>query len=293
MNNNIGFVTALGTPTDFSGNLNTRSMRQQIDMQIDSHAAGLLALGSMGIQPYLRHETFFQTVKTCCDHIGGRIPLYVGVSDLSVMRVMDRIDAISGLPIDAVVSTVPYYNVLTQNEIYTFYREIARNSAYPLFLYDLPAVTKTPIAPSTIERLMNDEPNIRGIKTAQLPTIRSIRDTVHENFSIFYSGLDTMDMVISSSVPVGLDGMFCVTGETTNALFSALRDNRQEDATLALSSILRIRDTFISYGVFSSFTAAMNLIGLEGRFHPDYCRDLSESEKSKIEQVLKEEKIIT
>lgn len=293
MNRNMGFVTALGTPTDLSGNLNTGSMCQQIDMQIDFHAVGLLALGSMGIQPYLSQRVFLQTVETCCNHVAGRVPLYVGVSDLSIARVQERIDAISGLRIDAVVSTVPYYNQLTQHEIYTFYREIARTSEYPLFLYDLPAVTKTPIAPSTIERLINDEPNIRGIKTAQLPTIRAIRDTKPDYFSLFYSGLDTMDMVISSSVPVGLDGMFCVAGEKTHELFSALNDDRSDDAAHALSSILRIRDTFISFGVFSSFTAAMNIIGVEGRFHPDYCRELSATEKLKIEHVLREEGIIT
>jgi 4-hydroxy-tetrahydrodipicolinate synthase len=100
-------------------------------------------------------------------------------------------------------------------------------------------------------------------------------------------------MVISSSVPVGLDGMFCVAGEKTHELFSALNDDRSDDAAHALSSILRIRDTFISFGVFSSFTAAMNIIGVEGRFHPDYCRELSATEKLKIEHVLREEGIIT
>jgi hypothetical protein len=37
----------------------------------------------------------------------------------------------------------------------------------------------------------------------------------------------------------------------------------------------------------------MNIIGVEGRFHPDYCRELSATEKLKIEHVLREEGIIT
>ena len=48
-----GFYTALGTPLDDSGRIIVKSLRKEIDQQIEAGASGLLLMGSMGMQPVI------------------------------------------------------------------------------------------------------------------------------------------------------------------------------------------------------------------------------------------------
>lgn len=53
-----GFYPALGTPLDEMGYLITKSMEEQVQDQIEAGAAGLLVMGSMGIEPYIRQSEY-------------------------------------------------------------------------------------------------------------------------------------------------------------------------------------------------------------------------------------------
>ena len=62
-----GFIPALGTPLDKEGNLVTESYKKQIEDQIQAGAAGILCMGSMGIQPYLKTEVYPQVAKAAVE----------------------------------------------------------------------------------------------------------------------------------------------------------------------------------------------------------------------------------
>ena len=51
-----GFVPALGTPLTESGELIKESLTKQIDDQINAGAAGILCMGSMGIEAFIRSD---------------------------------------------------------------------------------------------------------------------------------------------------------------------------------------------------------------------------------------------
>ena len=102
-------------------------------------------MGSMGIQSAIRNSEFPKVAKAAQKAVKGRVPLFVGVMDNSVMRVKDRIDSLDGLAIDGVVATTPFYSKCTDEEIISFFKGIASASPFPVYLYDLPVVTKLKI----------------------------------------------------------------------------------------------------------------------------------------------------
>ena len=53
-----GFLPALGTPLDNDGNLVVNSFKKQICDQIDAGAVGLLALGSMGQEAFIKSDVY-------------------------------------------------------------------------------------------------------------------------------------------------------------------------------------------------------------------------------------------
>lgn len=285
-----GFYTALGTPLDENGNSLSDSMTKQIRQQIEAGASGLLVMGSMGNEAYLRGSEYAKVAACSAKAANGEVPVLVGVTDVSIGRVMERIDALRGIEgIDGVVSTVPYYSTCTQEEIYNFYSAIADKSPWPVYLYDLAVVTKTATAPATVMRLWK-HPNIKGIKSGNLVTQRVLMrsEDKPEDFSLMFSNIDEFDVAYHYGIDKNLDGMFACTPKTAQRMYNALNDGDMAAAGNYLDQILGLRDLFITTGnLMMAFSHAMNLLGCEGNFGKDYQKDIPESEKARVTAAMK------
>ena len=286
-----GFYTALGTPLDSNGNFMADSMAEQIEQQIAAGASGLLVMGSMGQECYIKNDEYAKVAAASAAAAKGRIPVLVGVTDVSVHRVMDRVKAIEGVDgIDGIVSTVPYYSACTQGEVYEFYNAIANKSARPLYLYDLGVVTKTATAPATVQKLWKN-PNIKGIKSGNMVTHRVLMRAEDRpaDFTQMFSGLDEFDIAYKYGIDYNLDGMFAATPATAKKMYEALAAGDYATGGDALDKILGLRDLFISTGcLFSAFTHAMNLLGCPGNFGYDYQTDIDDAQKERVTAFMKE-----
>lgn len=284
-----GFYTALGTPLDDCGNIVADSLTRQIEQQIAAGASGLLFLGSMGIQCSVRSSQCKVGAQVVSQAVAGRVPLFVGVMDNGVERVLERIADLGNLPIDGVVLTTPYYFVCDRDSIVSYFTQIAARSPFPVYLYDLPSVTKNKITLDIVQRSLKGS-NIRGIKTNDFILTRQLTlDTMHgADFNILFSGLDVFDEVWKCGIRRHLDGMFACTPGTTSKLYRALRENRTFDASCYLNQILGLRDLMARFGIFPSFTFLMNALGCSGDFAPDYMPKVSEEAKPVLLKRLQE-----
>lgn len=286
-----GFYTALGTPLDSSGNFCADSMTRQIEQQIEAGASGLLVMGSMGNEAYLCDCEYPKVAACSAKAAKGRVPVLVGVTDVSIGRVMDRIEALSGIEgIDGVVSTVPYYGACTQDDVYTFYNEIANKSPWPVYLYDLAVVTKTATLPSTVQKLWKN-PNIKGIKSGNMVTQRVLMQAEDKpaDFSQMFSNIDEFDIAYQYGIDKNLDGMFACTPKTAQKLYRALDAGDMAAASKYLDQILSLRDLFLTTPcLMMAFSHAMNLLGCEGNFGVDYQPDVSAADKERITVAMKE-----
>ena len=204
-----GFYTALGTPLDADGRVLARSLCDEIERMTAAGTSGLLLLGSMGMQPAVAPDECAAAAKIAACQNAGRTPLFVGVMDNSIRAVCARIDALRGLPVDGVVLTPPYYYGVAPEALRNFYHSVADFSPFPVFLYDLPVATKIKLTYPMVAQLQK-HPNIRGIKTADLPMILELQTdaAVKKDFTAFYSGLDTVHVGVQNGVCRYLDGMF-------------------------------------------------------------------------------------
>ncbi len=280
-----GFYTALGTPTNAQGELCAQSMANQIEQQVAAGASGLLVMGSMGVEAYLKNTTYPKVAACSAAAAKGRAPVLVGVTDVSIGRVMDRIEALKGIKgIDGVVSTVPYYAACTQEEIFTFYNEIAKQSPWPVYLYDLAVVTKTATAPATVQRLWQN-PNIKGIKSGNLVTHRVLMQAEDRpaDFTQMFSNIDEFDVAYKFGIDKNLDGMFSCVPKTSQKLYTALAEGNDAAAAQYLNDILALRDLFLTTPcLMMAYSHAMNLLGCEGRFGMDYQLDIPEADKARV-----------
>ena len=287
---NKGFYTALGTPLDEQGNFCPESMTRQIEQQIDAGVSGLLVMGSMGNMTYLKNSEYPKVAACAAAAAKGRVPVLVGVTDLSIGRVMDRVAALEGISgIDGIVSTVPYYSTMTQDGIFEFYNGIANRSDKPLYLYDLAVVTKAATAPATVRKLWKND-NIKGIKSGNLVTQRilSRAEDRPADFSLMFSNIDEFDIAYKYGIDKNLDGMFACTPKTARKLYDALDAGDMVAAGKLLDDILALRDLFLATPcLMMAFSHAMNLLGCEGKFGNDYHTDISDADKARVTEAMK------
>lgn len=278
-----GFYTALGTPLDAGGDFIAPSFRRQVEDQLAAGAAGFLALGSMGNQPGVKSRDVPGIARACCDSVQGRCPVLVGVMDNSIARVMERIDSLTGIGIDGVVATTPFFYPLTQPDVAGFFETIAKRSPFPVFLYDLPAVTGTVLAPDTIVSLIRTAA-IRGIKTGTLATARTLLNSpAHDGtFDVIFSGLDVFDVAYHWGLHKNLDGMFTMTARTAQTMYRQLDRGETDAARESLDTIVGLRDLLAGVGGSAGFSTAMNLLGYPGSFAHDYCAPLAPQRQAQV-----------
>ncbi len=279
-----GFVPALGTPVDANGNLLVESYKKQIDDQIHAGAAAVLCMGSMGIQPYLRQSIAPQVAKAAVEAADGRVPVFVGAMDTSIQRAKDRMAAMEDLDIAGFVFTTPFYYSCSRDQIINYFKGVAAATKHKVLLYDLAVVTQSKITYDMVLQMLDEIPNLAGIKSADTIMFRKLKlnPKVPEDFIMVYSGLDSFDVAYKWGITACLDGMLSCTPHNTGTLFKAMASGDWDTAAMCVNNITTLRDLFASLDLWPSFTAAMNQLGYEGYFHPDYVSPLKEGYYDRI-----------
>jgi dihydrodipicolinate synthase/N-acetylneuraminate lyase len=288
-----GFYTALGTPLDNDGNFLAGSFAKQIEDQIAAGASGLLVMGSMGIEACIKNSEYLKCATAGAKAVKGACPVFVGVMDTSISRVLDRAISLKGLQYDGVVATAPYYSTANQDEVVNYFTGIADKSPFPVYMYDLPGVAKVKLSMKSIDTLMKHG-NIKGIKAGDIVTARLITQNPNKpkDFDLFFSGLDVFDIAYKGGITKNLDGMFACTPTIASNMYKALRNSEYEQAGKYLDDILLLRDTMLANNLMAAFTYIMNLLGYEGNFHQDYSVKFTKAQEEAIMSCLKQCKAI-
>ena len=270
-----GFVPALGTPLDDNGCVIEESLRKEVEDQIKAGAAGLLCMGSMGIQAYIDRDEAPKIAAICVDQAAGRVPVFVGAMDCTVKGAAKRMAAMDDIDVTAFVFTTPYYAACPKDGIITFYKKVAASTKHNIMMYDLPSVTQSKITYDIVTEVAKSCPNLIGIKTNDAQLIRKIKllGELPEDFITCYSGLDVFDVSYEFGFKNYLDGMISCCPKTFEKMDKAFLAGDIATASKCLTNVVALRDLFLKYRLMAAFTIAMNLEGYEGRFHNDYTED--------------------
>ena len=282
-----GFYTAIGTPLDPQGNIIVQSLEKQIDDQIEAGASGILLFGTMGMGGCIRDSQFKVGVDAAVKAVNKRCPLLVGASDNSIARVKDKMDILNSSECDGVVMTAMYYLPTGKDELVRFFRQTAMLCNKDYYLYDHLPITKHKITFSVVEQLI-EEPNINGIKSGDLVLIKQLNDAyAKRDFSTIFSNSDLFDVAHLYGVNRNLDGIFACMPKSTAKAYEHFANGAIDDAKTVLRKMMSVRDKMLDIGIWPAFTCAMNLLGYEGNFSPDYEAQFTEKQKLEVEEWMK------
>lgn len=158
-----GIIPPLVTPLHDRDTLDTEGLDRLIEHALSGGVHGLFILGSTGEGPNLSYRLRRELITRTCRQVGHRAPVLVGITDTAFVEAISIARCAAEAGAYAVVTSAPYYFPLGQPELIDFIERLAREQPLPLFLYNMPRMTKTQFEPDTLRRLLHVE-KIVGVK---------------------------------------------------------------------------------------------------------------------------------
>jgi len=158
-----GIIVPLLTPLATPETIDEAAARRLVDHVIGGGVHGIFILGSTGEGPALSGAAQREFIRICADAVGGRVPLLAGISGASAAESASLGKFAAGAGADAVVAAPPCYLPPDEDEQVAFYRYLAESVPLPLFVYNMPSLTRVSLQLSALERILAI-PGVAGYK---------------------------------------------------------------------------------------------------------------------------------
>ena len=212
-----GCATALITPIR-NGNVDEPALKKLLDFQLENGIDAIVACGTTGEPAAMTAEQWEHTLSLIVNHVHGRVPVIAGTGGNNTADVIRKASRAKEIGADAQLCVTPYYNKTTQAGLIAHYQAIARNSALPVIVYNVPSRTGLNMLPATLSVIAKEE-NVIGMKEAS-GNMAQIMDMMRlcGNDIAFYSGSDEI------TAPVRAIGGAGTISVLSNIAPAAMRD---------------------------------------------------------------------
>ena len=229
-----GIFTPHIVPLDDEGLVNEKELRRMVEWLIGKGISGLYPNGSTGEFTRFSFEERTRIVRIVTDQAAGRVAILAGAAEANLKMTMEASACYHELGCTAVAIVAPFYYKLSQEAVYAYFAEIARESPIPLTLYNIPQFAND-IANPTIKRRAAECPRIIGIKDSSrdLPRFLNMMYDIRPlrpDF-VFLTGCEEM---LLPALMMGADGGTIATSgvvpEVVMRLYQLARHGRYAEA---------------------------------------------------------------
>lgn len=158
-----GIVPPLLTPLLDRDTLDAPGLERLLEHVLAGGVAGLFILGTTGEGASLSYRLRREVIERTCRQVAGRAPVLVNIADTAFVESVALARHAAEHGAGAVVVTPPYYLPEGQPELREFLSHLVAELPLPLFLYNMPPLTKVPFEIETVRWAM-DRPGIVGMK---------------------------------------------------------------------------------------------------------------------------------
>ena len=158
-----GIVPPMITPLRDRDALDVVGTERLVEHIIGGGVQGLFILGTSGEGPGLSYRLRREVIQHVCKQVRGRIPVLVGITDTAFAESISIARFAADVGAQAVVSAGPYYLPVAQPELVDYVNRLAQDQPLPLFIYNMPQLTKVHFEPETLRQLSHLE-KIVGLK---------------------------------------------------------------------------------------------------------------------------------
>jgi dihydrodipicolinate synthase/N-acetylneuraminate lyase len=158
-----GIVPPLVTPLAGPDRLDIAGLERLIEHVLGGGVHGLFILGTTGEGASLSYRLRRELISNTCRLVAGSVPVLVGITDTCLAEAAALAGHAADAGAQAVVTSTPYYFAPEQTELIAFIRRLVEQLPLPLYLYNMPMLTKTQFDPETVRQLLQID-RVIGLK---------------------------------------------------------------------------------------------------------------------------------
>jgi 4-hydroxy-tetrahydrodipicolinate synthase len=283
-----GVLTALVTPFRDDA-VDERALHELVEFQIEAGVDGLVPCGSTGESATLTHAEHRRVVEVVVAAARGRVPVVAGTGSNSTREAIALTRHAKEAGADGALLISPYYNKPTQAGIVAHYATIARETGFPLIVYNIPGRTASNILPETLAQLADIE-QVVGVKEScgDLAQISHVVARCPDDFAVL-SGDDAFALPVLS---VGGVGVISTSSNVAPAeMVEMVRAFRAGDLERALNLHQRLLPLFDALFIETNPIPVKAALALRGQMGEEIrlpLLPLTEPNRERLQVVMKE-----
>lgn len=257
-------ATAMVTPFTKAGTIDFEKTEKLIEHLIANGTNSLVVSGTTGESPTLTWEEIEELIAFTVKQVNGRIPVIAGTGSNCTQTSIDATKRMETYGVDGVMLVTPYYNKPDQKGMYKHFSTIAKATALPILLYNIPGRSVVNMLPETTIALSKID-NIVAIKEASgdLEQMAAIIEGTADDFKV-YSGDDGLTLPLLS---IGGDGIVSVSshivGNEMQQMIAAYEEGRVNEAAKMHRKLLPVYSALFSAPNPVPLKYALNEMGIE------------------------------
>lgn len=212
------------TPMNDDGScVDHNAIKSYVDFLAEKGVDGIFVLGTTGEGTSLPLAERKKTLESFLEANKGRMTVvsHCGAAVLEDIIELLKHSKESGADAAAVVS--PFFFSHKQEELFGFYDKIADSvSDFPLYIYNIPSLTKNPVGVDVIARLHEKHKNIVGLKDSSGDFVNSL--SVIQALPSTFSTVVGCDAAFASVLIAGARGCVSGPGAVFPEFFVKVRD---------------------------------------------------------------------
>jgi len=261
--------------------------KKLVERLVASGAHGIAPLGSTGVLPYLKNEEKEAVTEATLKQVAGRVPVLIGVSNLTTERTVYHARFAERAGADAMMIIPMSYWKLTDEEIFRHYETVANAINIPIMAYNNPTTGGVDMSAALLKRLLQI-PNVTMIKesTGDVQRMHYLRRELGEDVA-FYNGSNPLAL---SAFATGAAG-WCTAApnlipELNLELYAAVKAHDYETARDVFYKQLGLLQFIASKGLPCAIEAGLRTMGVDAGHLRAPLKRLTQGETVQLEKLL-------
>ena len=292
-----GIVPPLITPLKGRDELDVAGLEKLIEHILAGGISGIFILGTTGEGPSLSYRLRRELIERVCKQVNRRVPVLVGITDTAFAESVNVARAAADFGADAAVVAPPYYLPEAQPELQEYLDHLVPELPLPLYIYNMPALTKVHFDLETVRRAM-DNPRIIGLKdsSGDLNYFKAAAELIKQNrpdWPLLVGPEEKLFDALQLGGHGGVSGGANLFPKLYVKLCEAHRAGNCARAQELQKQIQRVSDSFYRIGKYSSsiikgIKCALNCLGICDDFMAEPFHRFRASERELVQARLKE-----
>ena len=284
-----GIIPPLITPLHNENNIDEEGLAKLIEHVISGGVHGMFLLGTTGEGPSLSDRLKYEMVEKSCKLIAERIPILVGITDTSFSESIRLAEHAADCGADAVVLAPPYYFPTGQMELLEYLKHLVPKLPLPMFLYNMPLMTKVDIEVGTLKKASKID-GIIGFKDSSGNMIRfhEYIQAMKNNpeFSLLIGPEELMAEAVIFGGHGGVNGGANLAPRLYVDLYNAAREKNIPEVLCLQNKVFNIRKIY-SCGKYDSsmikgVKCALKYMGICNDFMAEPFHSFRKAEREKV-----------